>query len=125
MGNRVFIVGASKGVGKRTGIAFAESGASAIGLGARSALDDLAAEVVSAAKKGGHKPPRVLTVKLDVLDQSSIDGAAKEVQQRFGGLDILVNNAAWMEKATPIADNYPGTWWYTMEANRYGRKRIQ
>ncbi|KAF7505129.1 hypothetical protein GJ744_001195 [Endocarpon pusillum] len=120
VGHRVFIVGASKGIGKRTAIAFAESGASSIGLGARSALDDLAAEVVSAAKKGGHKPPQVLTVKLDVLDRSSIDRAAKQAEQEFGGLDILVNNAGWLEKTALIVDSDPEEWWYTMEVNIRG-----
>lgn len=120
VGHRVFIVGASRGIGKRTAIAFAESGASSIGLGARSPLDELAAEVVSAAKRGGHKPPQVLTLKLDVLDQSSIDGAAKQAEQEFGGLDILVNNAGWLEKSALIVDSDPEEWWYTMQVNIRG-----
>lgn len=57
VGHRVFIVGTSKGVGKQTAIAFAGSGASHIGLGARSVLDNVAAEVLSAAEKGEHSRP--------------------------------------------------------------------
>lgn len=113
-------MGASKGVGKRTAIAFAESGASCIGLGARSPLDHLAAELLSAAERGGHKPPKIVTVKLDVLDQVCIQEAAKQADREFGGLDILVNNAGWLETATRIADSDPDDWWYTMEVNVKG-----
>lgn len=62
----------------------------------------------------------MLTVKLDVLDQSSVDGAAKQVEQEFGGLDILVNNAGWIEKVALIGDSNPEEWWYTMEVNIRG-----
>lgn len=62
----------------------------------------------------------MLTVKLDVLDQASIDEAAKLVEQEFGGLDILINNAGWLETATPIVDSDPKDWWYTMEVNIKG-----
>jgi NAD(P)-dependent dehydrogenase (short-subunit alcohol dehydrogenase family) len=119
-GHRVSTVEASKGVGKRTTIAFAESGTFCIGVGALSPLDDLAAVVESAARKGEHKGPKVLTAKLDVLDQESADSAAKRVELDFGGLDILVNNAGWLEMATPIVDSDPKDWWYTMEFNIKG-----
>jgi NAD(P)-dependent dehydrogenase (short-subunit alcohol dehydrogenase family) len=32
-------------------------------------------------------------IELDVTDQGTIDRAAKEIETRFGGLDVLVNNA--------------------------------
>jgi NAD(P)-dependent dehydrogenase (short-subunit alcohol dehydrogenase family) len=58
----------------------------------------------------------VLTVKPDVLDQSSAESAAKKVEQEFGGLDIL----AYLEIAAPIAGSDPKEWWYTMEVNIKG-----
>lgn len=118
-GQRVFISGASKGIGKRIALAYAESGASHIGLGARSHLDELAAEISSAPKKRGHQPPKVLAVELDVLDQTSIDDAAKRVAEAFGGLDRLVNNAGYLETAT-IVESDLKTWWYNMEVDIKG-----
>jgi hypothetical protein len=53
-------------------------------LGACSPLNELRAEILSAAKKGGHKPPKVLTIRLDVLDRASVDEAAKQVDKEFG-----------------------------------------
>lgn len=35
----------------------------------------------------------VLVLKLDVTDQSQIDAAIKTAEQKFGGIDVLVNNA--------------------------------
>nr|WP_298410763.1 L-iditol 2-dehydrogenase [uncultured Halomonas sp.] len=42
---------------------------------------------------------RVMGAHLDVCDQASIDGLVKAVIQRFGGIDILVNNAAVFDMA--------------------------
>jgi NADP-dependent 3-hydroxy acid dehydrogenase YdfG len=80
----------------------------------------VAAEVLSVAEKGGHQPPNVLTVKLDVLDQASVDDAANCIAQDFGGLDILLNNAGWPETAAPIGESDPKELWYTMEVNIKG-----
>jgi NAD(P)-dependent dehydrogenase (short-subunit alcohol dehydrogenase family) len=116
-GHRVSTIGASKGAGKRTTIALAESRTFCIGVGALCPLDDLAAVVESTAKNGEHKGPKVLTAKLDVLHQESAGSAAKKVELDFGGLDLLINNAGWLEMATPIVDSDPKDWWYTMEFN--------
>lgn len=89
----VFITGASKGIGRATAIAYAKAGASAIALGARSELKSLEQDIQKAAKNARKKEPKVLTFKLDVLDQSSVENAAKEVEKEFGRLDILINNA--------------------------------
>lgn len=53
----VFITGASKGIGRRIALAFAQSGASKIALGARSSLDSLESEILDATAKAGLPPP--------------------------------------------------------------------
>ena len=47
------------------------------------------AATVTAAGRAAH------TIALDQRTESSIDAAAEAVLQRFGGCDVLVNNAAW------------------------------
>ena len=42
-------------------------------------------------EKEGLKP---LYHQLDITDQSSINNAAKFIKETYGGLDILINNAA-------------------------------
>ncbi|KAI2612603.1 NAD(P)-binding protein [Hypoxylon fragiforme] len=90
-GTSVFITGASKGIGRETALSFAVAGCAKIGLGARSDLSKLEAEVKEAAKKAGHKEePKVVKVKLDVASQESVKAAAETVSKEFGGKEVNV-----------------------------------
>lgn len=51
----------------------------------RETVEDIAAE----------HPGRALALSLDVTDQASIDKAAEAAQEWSGGIDVLVNNAAY------------------------------
>lgn len=63
----------------------------------------------------------MLSLSLEVTDQKSVDAAAKEVTDAFGGrLDILVNNAGYLETWVPIAESDPDEWWRTWEVNLKG-----
>ncbi|KAH0337053.1 NAD-P-binding protein, partial [Aureobasidium melanogenum] len=119
-GKRVFLTGASKGIGKETALSFARAGASSIALGARSSLSDLATEVEKAAKDAGHPAPKVVSIKLDVTDRSSTEQAAKTVKSEFGGLDFLFNNAGYLEEFKKVAESDPDEWWRTQEVNIKG-----
>ncbi len=44
-------------------------------------------------------PDRVLTVELDVTDADQIDRAVQQATDRFGGVDVLVNNAGYGYRA--------------------------
>ncbi|GAB7349633.1 hypothetical protein MBLNU459_g0313t3 [Dothideomycetes sp. NU459] len=119
-GKSVFITGASRGIGKETALSFAKAGASKIALGARSSLSALETELQEEAKKAGHAAPKVLSVKLDVTSAKSVEDAAKQVQGAFGGLDILMNNAGYLESLKPITEGDPDDWWKTYEINIKG-----
>jgi 3-oxoacyl-[acyl-carrier protein] reductase len=82
------VTGASQGIGRATSLALAEAGAR-VAVTARSAekLAALAAEITQA---GGE----ALAVQMDVSNAESVKSAFKQVQERFGRIDILVNNAA-------------------------------
>lgn len=119
-GKAVFITGASKGVGRETALAYARAGASYIALGARTNMDSLVHSILSFAKESSRSPPKVLTVKLDVTDPKSAESAAKEVERAFGRLDILINNAGYLEKFKPVAESDPEDWWKVYEVNVKG-----
>ncbi|CAC9895609.1 unnamed protein product [Aureobasidium pullulans] len=119
-GKRVFLTGASKGIGKETALSFARAGASSIALGARSSLSDLASEVEKAAKDAGHAAPKVISIKLDVTDVSSTEEAARTIKSEFSGLDFLFNNAGYLEDFKKIAESDPDEWWKTQEVNIKG-----
>ena len=82
------VTGANKGLGFETCLQLAQLGLTVI-LSAR----DLIKGQVS-AKKLADRGLDVLFYQLDVSNQSNISMIAHQIEQQFGRLDILVNNAA-------------------------------
>jgi 3-oxoacyl-[acyl-carrier protein] reductase len=82
------VTGASQGIGRATALALAEAGAK-VALAARNAekLASVAAEIAAA---GGA----ALAVTMDVADAEQVKAGFKQSLEKFGRLDILVNNAA-------------------------------
>ncbi|KAI9713751.1 MAG: hypothetical protein M1812_006589 [Candelaria pacifica] len=119
-GTRVFITGASRGIGPVIAASFAKAGAESIAIGARSDLSSVEHTIIEAATAAGHKAPNVLKLALDITDQKSVDEAAKEVEKRFGSLDILINNAGYLENWKPIAESDPEDWWKAWTMNVQG-----
>lgn len=99
-------------------MAYAKAGAAGIGLGARSDISAVEKEVEKAAAEAGKKVPSILKIKLDVSSRQSVEEAAKKVQETFGSLDVLVNNAGYLEKFIPMVDSDPDEWWKTWETVR-------
>ena len=82
------VTGSSQGIGRETALALSEAGAK-VAVAARNE-GKLAAVVEEIAAKSGE----AFAVKLDVADAEQIKAVFKAVLERFGKLDILVNNAA-------------------------------
>ncbi|RFA20011.1 SDR family NAD(P)-dependent oxidoreductase [Subtercola boreus] len=78
------VTGANQGVGKQVAKELAESGVTVL-LGSR----DLARGETAAAELGHG----IVALQLDVTDAASIAAAATSIGERFGHLDLLVNNA--------------------------------
>jgi NAD(P)-dependent dehydrogenase (short-subunit alcohol dehydrogenase family) len=83
----VVITGASAGVGRATARVFARQGA-AIGLLARGS-DGLEGARRDVEESGGE----ALVVRADVAYPEQVEAAAEAVEQRFGPIDIWINNA--------------------------------
>ena len=116
----MLVSGASKGIGRATAVAFAQAGASAIAIAARSSLKDVEVAILEAAKTAGHPAPKVLQITLDVSNEKNVASAASQTEQAFGRLDILVNNAGVLEQWKPLAESDPKAWWNTWEVNLKG-----
>jgi NAD(P)-dependent dehydrogenase (short-subunit alcohol dehydrogenase family) len=86
-GRTVLITGAAKGIGRATAEQFVRSGAR-VGLLDRDA--NALAEVCATLQQHGQ----VAQLQADVAMASEVDRAVAECEKTFGGLDILVNNAA-------------------------------
>jgi 3-oxoacyl-[acyl-carrier protein] reductase len=82
------VTGASQGIGRDTALALAEAGAK-VAVAARNE-EKLAALVAEIEAAGGVG----FAVKMDVADGDQVKAGFKSVVEKFGRLDILVNNAA-------------------------------
>jgi 3-oxoacyl-[acyl-carrier protein] reductase len=82
------VTGASQGIGRATAIALAAAGAKVI-CAARNVekLEAVVAEI-------GAKDQEARAIQLDVGNGEQVKAAFKQIGERFGRLDILVNNAA-------------------------------
>lgn len=112
-GKAVFISGASRGLGRSIALSFAKAGASQIAIAARSPPDEVARELKEAASSAGKKEPHVLALKLEITDAQSVTDAGKVIEQEFGKLDVVINNAGVIGKMQSILDGDPESWWQT------------
>ncbi|MFA7635329.1 MAG: 3-oxoacyl-ACP reductase FabG [Bacillota bacterium] len=86
-GKVAIITGSGRGLGKEAACLFAEEGAKVV-------VGDInyeSAEEVAAAI--GEEGGEAMAVKLDVTDSASIQAMVDKVLERFGTIDVLVNNA--------------------------------
>ncbi|MVA27027.1 L-iditol 2-dehydrogenase [Agrobacterium vitis] len=93
-GKSALITGSARGIGRAFAEAYVREGATV-------AIADINMErALETAKAIGEK---AYAVHLDVTNQASIDAAIKTVEEKIGGLDILINNAALFDLA-PIVE---------------------
>ncbi len=93
-GKSALITGAARGIGRSFAEAYVREGAIV-------AIADI--DLARASETAGEIGAQAYAVEMDVTDQASIDAAIKTVEDRQGGLDILVNNAALFD-AAPITE---------------------
>lgn len=105
------ITGASRGIGQAVAKRFAAEGAHVI-LVSRNVKG--LEETDDAIRMSGGK---ATLVPLDIADASKIEELAKNVQARFGKIDILVANAGVLGEMAPISHSDPKEWDKTMNIN--------
>jgi D-sorbitol dehydrogenase (acceptor) len=93
-GKSALITGAARGIGAAFAGAYVTEGATV-------AMADL--DVARATEAAQSIGPHAYPVQMDVTSQASIEAAVKAVEERAGGVDILVNNAALFDLA-PITE---------------------
>jgi NAD(P)-dependent dehydrogenase (short-subunit alcohol dehydrogenase family) len=105
-----FITGASRGFGREWTIAALERG-DTVAATARDTptLDDLVARF-------GDK---ILPIRLDVTDRDAVFAAVTEAHDRFGGLDVVVNNAG-VGGGQPIDKTDTASWRRILDTNVLG-----
>ncbi|MFD5543060.1 glucose 1-dehydrogenase [Streptomyces sp. NPDC127079] len=97
-GKTAVVTGGSRGIGRAVVLRLARDGASVVFNYAQAR--DAADEVVREAKKADGN---VIAVQLDLAEPSAAEELLATAERQFGGLDILVNNAATHTEVAPIA----------------------
>ena len=97
--NKVCIVtGASAGIGRATAVLFAQEGATVLAAARR---ENLLQELCEECR---DLPGKVDYCVTDVSDPAAVAAIVKAAAERFGRLDVAVNNAGIMDDNTAIAD---------------------
>ncbi len=106
----VLITGAAQGIGRVLAASFVQAGARVV-LADRN-LDKAQASAQALADNGGQ----AMAVAVDVADASSVAAMANQVEQAYGGVDVLINNAALFStlKMQPF-DEIPLEVWETVQ----------
>jgi NAD(P)-dependent dehydrogenase (short-subunit alcohol dehydrogenase family) len=95
------VTGANSGIGKETARGLAQRGYTVVLACRDSARADAARDELSAATGN----PSISTMRLDLASITSIDGFVIELRQRFGRLDLLVNNAGVLWRRRTLIEN--------------------
>ncbi len=91
----VFITGASRGIGKAIALILAAAGANVI-IAAKSVIENpkLGGTIYSAAEELEAAGGKALAVQCDIRDEAQVTRAVNEGIAKFGGIDMLINNAS-------------------------------
>jgi len=103
-GRTLFITGASRGIGREIALRAARDGANiAIASKTSDPHPKLAGTIHTVAAEVEAAGGKALALQVDVRDENAIAAAVAETAARFGGIDILVNNASAIS-LTPTAE---------------------
>ncbi|SFP84064.1 SDR family NAD(P)-dependent oxidoreductase [Amycolatopsis rubida] len=109
---RVLVTGGTRGIGLAAAKLFAAEGAR-VAITYSTSADE--AERVVAEELGG--PDRALAVRYELRERESIEAAMRTVEDRFGGVDVLVANALWFTWSGPDVgpdfEDVPADAWMT------------
>ncbi|MFE7137380.1 SDR family NAD(P)-dependent oxidoreductase [Streptomyces sp. NPDC057644] len=113
-GKTVLVTGAGSGLGRAIALAFAAENASVIAAGRTAASLEETVRLIEAA--GGT----AAAVTADVTDSDRLRGLVRETVDRFGGLDIAVNNAGILRGAVPVGEVSEEDWDAVLRTNVTG-----
>jgi NAD(P)-dependent dehydrogenase (short-subunit alcohol dehydrogenase family) len=111
MATTALVTGGGRGIGQGIALGLAKAGMR-VAVTARSA--DQLAETVNLA--GGN----TIAVPADVADPAAVRSMVREVTERLGPVDLLVNNAGTGGPLGPLWENDPEAWWRCLEVNLRG-----
>lgn len=104
------VTGAGQGIGRGIAEKLGAEGATVV----VTDLNEATARQTAADLGGGS-----VGIAADVTSRESVDAMVTAVQEQFGRIDVLVNNAGW-DTAGPFVDSDPADWDRIIAINLYG-----
>lgn len=104
------VTGAGQGIGRAIAEELGAEGATVV----VTDIDDEAARATAEGLGG-----TAIGVRADVADRDSVTAMVDEARDRFGRIDVLVNNAGW-DKVGPFVESDPADWDRIVGINLYG-----
>jgi NAD(P)-dependent dehydrogenase (short-subunit alcohol dehydrogenase family) len=108
------ITGASQGLGRALALAFAREGAQVV-INARSEES-----ICPVAEEAGSLGAEVLALAADVSRSADVERLVGAAMERFGHVDVLVNNAGVLGPRVPIEEYPEDEWRRVIDANLTG-----
>jgi len=110
----VIVTGAARGMGRATALAFAREGA-------KVAVTDVSAdEAHSVVREIGQAGGDAVAIQADVSDLTDVSRMVDAVIERYGTVDVLVNNAGVLGKTGPLEEIAPEEWARVIDINLTG-----
>ncbi len=119
-GRKALVTGGDSGIGRAAVIAFAREGAD-VAINYYPTEEPDAQDVAKLLRAEGRK---VVLIPGDLTDAKFARGLAPRAHRELGGLDIVVNNAAYQQSKANIAEITPEQFDRTMKTNVYAMFHI-
>ncbi|MDH6519222.1 NAD(P)-dependent dehydrogenase (short-subunit alcohol dehydrogenase family) [Streptomyces sp. SAI-135] len=114
IGRTALVTGAGSGIGRAVALALAAEGAQVVVAGRRA--EPLARTVRLIEEAGG----KALAVTADVTRETEIEAVVDAAVDRFGSLDVAVNNAGVFRGGRPLAELSSADWREQLDVNLTG-----
>ena len=120
-GKTIFLSGASQGIGQATAVAFAQAGAKAIYITARSqkGLEETKTKITAANSK-----TQCAYMICDVTSADQVKRAIDDCVSKFGSIDVADANAGYLDKWSKIGESDVSSWWMSWEVNLKGAYHV-
>jgi len=114
-GRKALVTGGDSGIGRAAAIAFAREGAD-VAINYHPSEEPDAREVVDLIRQAGRK---AVAIPADIRTQAACEGVVRKAIVALGGLDLLVNNAAYQQSKADIMEISDEQFTRTFETNVY------
>jgi NAD(P)-dependent dehydrogenase (short-subunit alcohol dehydrogenase family) len=119
-GRRALLTGGDSGIGRAAAIAFAREGAD-VAINYHPDEEPDAREVIALIRDAGR---RAVAIPMDLRSRENCERIVAQAVRQLGGLDILVNNAAYQQSKSDISEISDEQMVRTFETNIFAPFRI-